>query len=407
MPWAIDMGRGPLTPALALLLALTLGGCGTIGGWFRGGEPKVKPTELAPFQPSATLIRRWEHNVGPGQPYAFTPASDGQAVYAAGRDGRILKIDLATGRELLRIETGRRLSAGVGLGEGLILVGTPKGEVLAYQNADGQLAWSVQLTGEILTPPQARAGLVFVRGNDGKVWALGAADGKQRWVYSRSLPSLSLREPGHLVVSDGAVYAGFPGGKLLALSLANGAPLWEANVTLPRGATELERIADVTGTLAFNERHVCASAYQGRVACFDRRNGQTAWARDLSVLKGVAMDAQRLYAAASDDVVHAFDRERGASPWRQDKLRHRRLSPPLPLGRFVAVGDFQGYVHLLDGDTGAFAARIATDGNPIQAPMLAISGGLVLQTANGGVYAFHVSGDGLQATDRLTAPKAR
>jgi outer membrane protein assembly factor BamB len=393
------------TLPLALTLALSLAGCGTIGGWFGPATPKTKPAELPSFQPSVTLKRLWEVNVGGGQPYAFAPASDGQAVYAAGRDGRILKIDAATGRELGRIETGRRLSAGVGLGEGLVLVGTPKGEVLAYRAADGQPAWTAQLSGEILTPPQARGGLVAVRGNDGKVWALDAADGKRRWVYSRALPALALREPGDLALTDRAVYAGFPGGKLVALSLVNGAPIWESNVALPKGATELERIADVTGPLALSERLVCAGAFQGRVACFDRINGQGVWGRDLSVLRGVAMDARLLYAADAAGTMHAFDRERGVSPWKQDKLRDRRLSTPLPLGRHVVVGDYEGHVHLLDSETGAFAARINTDGSAITVAPIAVPQGLVVQTANGGVYAVQVSG--LQGTDQATAPKVR
>lgn len=396
-----------LLPALGFTLALSLAGCNTVGGWFGSGEPRIKPAELPSFQPSVVLTRLWDVNVGNGQPYTFTPASDGQAVYAAGRDGRILKIDAATGRELGRIETGRRLSAGVGLGEGLVLVGTPKGEVLAYRAADGQPAWTAQLSGEILSPPQARGGLVAVRGNDGKVWALDAADGKRRWVYSRALPALTLREPGSLALGERAVYAGFPGGRLAALSLANGAPIWETNVALPKGATELERIADVAGPLALSERLICAGAYQGRVACFDRINGQAVWGRDISVLRGVAMDARQLYAADSADTVHAFDRERGVSPWKQDKLRDRRLSTPLPLEGHVALGDYQGHVHLLDRETGAFAARAATDGSAIAAAPIATPQGLVVQTANGGVYAFRVSGDGLPRTDPVTTPKTR
>lgn len=369
-------------------ISLILTGCSTVG--FGSDEAESKPAELAAFEPSVRMTQLWAVDVGPSLPYSFTPASDGQAVYAAGREGRILKIDAATGRELGRIETGRSLSAGVGVGEGLVLVGTPKGEVLAYRAADGKPAWTAQLSGEILTPPQARAGLVVVRGNDGKVWALDALDGKRRWVYSRDLPALILREPGGLVLGARAVYAGFPGGKLVALSLANGAPLWEANVALPKGATEVERIADVTGALALSERLVCAGAYQGRVACFDRINGQGVWGRSLSVLRGVVMDQYRLYAVDSTDTVHAFDRERGVRPWKQDKLRKRRLSAPLAFSRYVAVGDFQGYVHLLDSETGAFAARIGTDGSPIIAAPIALPQGLIVQTANGGVYAFKI-----------------
>lgn len=378
------------------LLVLGLSGCSTISGWFGSSAPKVKPAELVEIKPTATLTRIWDAGVGSGGPYPFTPGSDGQAVYAAGKDGRLVKLDLASGRELWRVETGKPLSAGVGVGADLVLVGTPKGELLAYRVGDGQAAWSAQLSGEIMVPPVAGAGVVAARGSDGKVWLLNASDGKQRWVYSRSLPSLTLREPGYLMMTDRVVFAGHAGGRLTALSLANGAPLWEANVALPRGATELERIADVSGTLALDDQMICAAAYQGRVACFDRVSGTQGWSRDFSALRGVDMDSRHVYAVDEAATVQAFERRRGVSPWKQDKLRDRRLSSPLAQGLYVAVGDYQGYVHLLDPETGAFAARAATDGSAIHAPMLPLNKGLIVQTANGGVYAFRMQGSGIR-----------
>ncbi len=370
--------------ALAVFTGLSLSGCSWLGGWFGSDAPKVKPADLVDFAPSVVVSRAWDVGVGAGRPFTFSPASDGQAVYAASREGRIVKIDPASGRESLRIDTAKPLSAGVGVGGGLVVVGTPKGELLAYRTADGQPAWTARLSGEILTPPALAGGMVAAR------------DGKQRWVYSRALPPLTLREPGGLVLGDRAVYAGFPGGKLAALSLVNGAPVWEANVALPRGATELERIADVAGVLAIDAQLICAAAYQGRVACFDRISGNLAWGREFSALKGVAMDRRSVYAADEAGSVQAFERQRGVSPWKQDKLRDRGLSAPLALDRYVTVGDFQGHVHLLDSDTGAFAARVATDGSPIVGAMLATEQGFVVQTANGGVYGFRIQESGVR-----------
>lgn len=375
---------------LSLAAGLSLGGCSWFGGWFGPDSPKLKPAELTEFKATAELKRAWEVSVGAGRPYAFTPGTDGQAIYAAGKDGKVVRIDPATGRETWRTEAGQTLSAGVGVGEGLVLVGTPKGDVLAYRSADGQPAWQAKLSGEILTAPVAGKGLVAARSNDGKVYMLNATDGKQRWVYSRTLPALILREPGNLLLTDRGVFAGHPGGKLTALSLVNGAPIWEVNVTLPRGANELERIADVSGALAADERMVCAAAYQGRVACFDQVTGNPVWGREFSGLTGVDMDGRNLYSADEVATLQAFDKQRGVSLWKQDKLRDRRLSTPLALGKHVAAGDLQGYVHLFDVDTGAMAARVATDGSQVVGQMLPLERGLVVQTASGGVYAFKI-----------------
>lgn len=363
----------------------------TVSGWFGSGRPAVKPAELVEIKPSVSLTRAWDVGVGAAGVYVFSPATDGEAVYAAGRDGRIVKLDLATGREIWRVEAGQMLSAGVGVGEGLVLVGTPKGGVLAFHAKDGSPAWSAKLSGEILVPPDALNGMVAARANDGHVYLLEAADGKLRWDAGRSLPALTLREQSHMVLTPDVLYAGHAGGRVSALALNNGAPLWESSVALPRGASELERIADVVGPLAMDGKQVCAAAFQGRVACFDAARGNGLWARDVSALRGVGMDERMVYVADEHGALLAFDKIRGTNPWKQDKLRDRRLSSPVAVaGRYVAVGDFQGYVHLVNSDDGAFAARTATDGSAILGVMLPLKSGLVVQTANGGVYALKI-----------------
>ncbi len=376
----------------ALATMLVLPGCSTVGGWF-GSSTKTaaKPAELVDFKPRAALVRAWSAQVGPAGSHHFSPASDGQAFFAAGRDGRVVKLDPETGREIWRVDAGQPLSTGVGVGDGLVLVGTPKGELLAYRANDGAPAWRARLSGEILVPPDIANGMVAVRANDGRVYLLDAADGRQRWQYGRTPPALTLRDQGYPLLGEQALYVGHPGGKLSALALNNGAPLWEANVALPRGASELERIADVTGPLGMDARMVCAAAYQGRIACFDRQTGNAVWARDFSAPRGVGLGARMLFAVDELGAISAFDKERGAHPWKQDKLRDRRPSSPVPVAdRFVAVGDFQGQVHLIDVEDGAFAARAATDGSPIHGVILPLRAGLVAQTANGGIHVFKI-----------------
>lgn len=376
---------------LLAALATTLSGCSWFSGWFSSDKPAAKPAELSEFKASASLARQWDANVGAAGAYEFSPATDGQAVYAAGRDGRLAKLDIASGRELWRIDVGQVISAGVGVGEGLVLVGTPKGELLAYKAADGTAAWKAKLSGELLVPPVAGGGVVAARSNDGKIALFEANDGKQRWANSRSLPALTLREQGHLALGGGVLYAGNAGGKLNALSLVNGAPLWETNIALPRGSTELERIADVVGPLAMDERQICAAAYQGRIACVDRATGNGTWARELSSLRGVDMDARYVFAGDDHDVLFAYERARGGNSWKQDKLRGRGLSSPAAIAdRYVAVGDYQGQIHLISAEDGAFAARAATDGSPVKGVMIPLNSGLVVQTVNGGVYALKI-----------------
>ena len=186
------------------------------------------------------------------------------------------------------------------------------------------------------------------------------------------------------------MFAGFAGGRLVALSLDTGNVGWEATVALPKGATELERVADVSSLPVLDGKQVCAVAFQGRVACFDLAQGTPNWARDVSSISGMTIDDQNVYVADDKSALIAFVKAGGASLWKQDKLYGRYISGPVAVGKYVAVGDFQGYVHFLSRDDGSFAARIATDGSPIIAQPRAFNNGILVQTIKGGVFAIGI-----------------
>lgn len=369
-------------------LVLALSGCSTVGGWFGSGPAKAKPAELLEFKPTASLVEAWKIETGDAGGHLFHPVAEGDDVFAAG-GSVVVRIALANGKPVWRTDTGVRLSAGAGAGQGMVLTGGTKGELLALDIADGQVRWKAGLSSEVTGQLLALTDTVIARTGDGRVHGLSAADGSRKWLYTRNLPALSLRGSGGMVLRDDVLYAGFPGGKLVALNAANGAQLWESTVALPRGATELERVADVMGVPVVDERQVCAVAYQGRVACFDRRNGSPLWARDISSNSGIAMDANNLYLTDDKDAVIAYDKVSGRAGWRQDKLARRQVTAPLPFGDGIVVADGEGYVHILSVEDGSFVARIKVDSS-VRTPAVDIGPGFAVQTTKGSVVAFRL-----------------
>jgi outer membrane protein assembly factor BamB len=377
--------------ALAAWL-LFAGGCSAPGDtfdkWF-GSGPAQKPAELVVLKPSATPRIVWQGNVGAAEKHVFTPAISMGVVYAAGAAGRILSFDAASGKVVGNIDSKVALSGGIGSDGSVILAGTAKGEVLALDKSGKQL-WKSQLTSEVLSAPQIDQGVVVVRSGDGRIYGLDAATGARKWLYQRALPTLTVRTHVGVLVYRGGVFAGFAGGRLVALSLESGNVGWEATVALPKGATELERVADVSSLPITDGRQICAVAYQGRLACFDILKGAASWGRDVSSVAGLAGEGDSVYVADDKSAVIAFEKTGGASLWKQDKLYGRYVSGPAVAGKYVAVGDYQGYVHFISREDGSFAARIATDGSPIMAQPLALNNGVLVQTAKGGVFAIAV-----------------
>ena len=367
------------------MLAVVLAGCSTLDALnpFSSSGPKM--AELQPIETRADVRVLWEEGVGKGGDYTFVPAVVASSVYVAARDGTVARLD--DGKQVWRIQVEQPLSGGVGADPRMLVVGTAKGDVLALSTADGSLLWKAKASSEIVAPPAVSAGLVIVRSVDHRLAAYDSANGKRKWLYQRPSTPLSLRVTASPVVIEKYVFAGFPGGKLIAVSAENGAPLWEGTVALPKGATELDRVADVTSAPVIDGRMICAAAFQGRVACFDLGNGNLMWSRDISSAAGLAIDSRYVYVADDKGAVHALDKASGAGLWKQDKLFLRRLTAPQSLRNLVVVADAKGIVHFLSRDDGGFVARLATDGSAIQAPLQRLGSSLVLQTSSGRVLA--------------------
>jgi outer membrane protein assembly factor BamB len=376
-----------MKPALVVvLIPFLVAGCSTLDALnpFASSGPKM--AELRPIDATVQARAIWQEGVGKSDDYAFTPAVVGASVYAAARDGTIVRLD--DGQPVWRIKAEHALSGGVGADARIVAVGTAKGDVFALDAADGKLVWKAKASSEVISPPAVGQGVVVVRSGDHRVAAYDASDGKRKWVYQRPSPPLSLRVTASPLVVDRYVFVGFPGGKLIAVSVDNGAPLWEGTVALPKGATELDRVADVTSAPVIDGRMICAAAFQGRVSCFDLGNGNLIWGRDISSAAGLTIDSRYVYVADDKGAVHALDKASGASIWKQDKLFLRKLTAPLVRRNLVVVGDVQGVVHFLSRDDGSFVGRLSTDGSAIQAPLQPLgNNNLVAQTRSGRVLA--------------------
>ncbi len=388
--------RAPMTVSLRRFAALAvafLAGC--------SGTPGPAPAELTPLENPRPLRVLWSTTLSEFDRYGgwpppivegsdrwvFFPVLIGDAVYATSREGTLVRLDAASGRQRWRSAAGSPVSSGVGADADTVAVANEDGEVTAFDAATGKVRWRARVSSEVLAPPAVGAELVLVRSLDNRVFAFDAKDGRRRWVYQRATASLILHAPSGASISGDTAYAGFPGGKLVAIALSNGGQRWEATVSLPRGSTELERVADVVGLPAVQGREVCAVAYQGRVACYEATSGRQLWGREMSSATGVSLDARYAYVSDDKGAVQALDRTNGQSVWKQDKLAYRSLTLPLPEGQSIVIGDFEGFVHFLSRESGAFVGRFETRGGAVRAVPLALPAGLLVQTEDGSLHA--------------------
>ena len=365
--------RGWLAAAATALLA---SGCGLFG------PSKPPPAPLPEFQSSLNVATSWRVSVGSGRGAFLQPAVAENAIYAAAGSGIVMRVDPASGSVVWRTDVGSSISAGVGADGFSVAVATPRGEVITL-DADGKERWRAQVSSDVIVPPLVGRGLVIVRSTDERLSAFEADSGKRRWSYNRQLPALTLRAATEMAFAGDNVLVGYPGGRLVAVALANGAVRWEAAVSEPKGTTEVERLADVRGPVVVVGGQACSASFQGRVMCADAGSGSLRWSRDLSAGAGVARDPRAVYAVDGSSQVHALAADGGASLWRNERLTNRELTTPLALPGAVVVGDLAGYVHFLSPAEGGFIARVQVDSSTIVARPLAWNDNAVVLTSDG------------------------
>ena len=333
-----------------------------------GGKSKKTEffdVEVAPKKPKVSnqtqLARNWNldvgGNIGEGDAI-ISPALLGDSLYAASTNGRVDKVNANDGKRIWQTKLPKQtITAGVGVGNGLVLVATNQGVVYALNQQDGSISWQVQLSSEILASPAVGSEIVVARTGDGKVYGLAAFDGKILWTISRQLPKLTLRGDSRPLIFGGAVFTGFADGTLAAVEAQNGRALWDFPISFPRGTSEIDRLADIdTNPLLVGEK-IYVSSYQEVTHSLDIKQQKIEWSTDVSSHHSLAYDAAHLYVSDKKGVVHQLDRADGNKLWSQAGLRLSNISAPISVGPYVMVADGDGSLYVLDKRSGNFIGK--------------------------------------------------
>lgn len=352
-------------------LLLSLGGC----AWLKGGESNVTPpAPLTKFKPTITVHKLWSVSTGDGagkQYLTLRPALAGDRLFVADHKGHVAAFSARSGKRLWKVDLGLGLTGATGYGHGYVALGSRRGQVVVLNGATGARVWTAQVSSEVLAPPLVTAGAVIVQTVDGKLTALGLADGSVLWSEDHNQPALSLYASSAPVTDGDLVVSGFADGRVYATNLLTGTTAWQAVVGQPKGTDEIERLVDVDATPVVADGVIYAASYQGNAVALAADSGRVVWSTPASTYRNIALGTARLYLSNADDAVQALDRTTGATVWTQAALKGRRISGPALIGDEVVVGDYAGYVHWLARTSGAFVARLRVGESAIRAQPVA------------------------------------
>jgi outer membrane protein assembly factor BamB len=239
------------------------------------------------------LVLDWSQPLYDLEPFPYHPRDDARPTFLRGpmtpkeglvvvpsKDRYVRGFEAHTGRLLWEAKTlGPNVAAPVVVDEDL-LVASLDGHVYRLHQRNGRVVWDSGSLGKgaLYREPVVADGRVFVTGDDDRVTALSLSDGARLWERDRpvlSSKSIVSRVTGQAgaTVSNGKVYTGFSDGRLMAFDVSDGATLW--TLDLSGGATDFVDV-DSTPVLATQELLI-ASGYATGLHGVDASTGKVIW----------------------------------------------------------------------------------------------------------------------------------
>jgi outer membrane protein assembly factor BamB len=365
--------------------------CALIAIGFLASCSSVKKREPAPLtkvDDKISVTSVWSSSVGKSDTFVMRPVLAGDYLYTSSGNGTVSKIEVLTGKAAWQVKTPSDISSGPGSDGNVVVVGSTKGIVYAYDST-GQKIWEEKVGSEVLTEPLVLGGIAVIRTIDNRFIGLDAKTGKRRWSYVRPQTALALRNSFPMVpVAADAFVTGFSGGKIGVIGLSSGSLLWETSLSYPKGFSEIERMTDVSARPTILGRRLCAVSFQGKIACGDVSSGNLTWTKDFSSHTGTTQSQDSVFAADEKSNVVAYSANDGVEIWRNETMTWRDVGEPLAIGRMVVMGDKQGYLHFLEQSNGLTISRVRVDSSAISAAPIVANGLLIVQTRGGTLSAY-------------------
>lgn len=153
--------------------------------------------------------------------------SDG-ILYVGTPKGEMNAFDLDNGRTLWSFREGFSFHAAPTVHRNNVFYGTSDGRLFSRNKLSGKLNFAIDLGNAIEAAPTLYEGRLVVHLRDHRIVTLDAETGKILWAYRRSVPyKTTVQRASKPLVLDNKVYIGFADGFLVAIALQDGAILWE------------------------------------------------------------------------------------------------------------------------------------------------------------------------------------
>ena len=354
---------------LFLLSILLISGCSTLDGlrfWQNDEVDPDEPKELSSFASQENIKVLWRNSYnGENEIGNFLPSFNAQNIFFSDASGNVLSIDAKTGNDNWSVKLNF-LASGTSAGFGIVVVADVDGNVIALDQIDGSVLWSSNVKGEVLSSVAIDAKIVVVKTGSGELLGLNKDSGEVIWSYRSTLPVLTIRGNSSPVIVDNLVYASFDNGRLGVFELNSGFQIWDGAISYVSGASELENLIDSDSNPVIEGGLIYTTNYQGNLNIFDPSQKRSVWSNNASSFFSPIISRGMLMVVEENSSIKSFALKTLEESWINSDYLNRDLSNGVSYKDNIVVGDFEGYVHVINILNGRTVGREKLSRNPIK-----------------------------------------
>ena len=358
-----------LKQKLFLLSILLISGCSTLDSlrfWQNDEVDPDEPKELSSFASQENIKVLWRNSYnGENEIGNFLPSFNAQNIFFSDASGNVLSIDAKTGNDNWSVKLNF-LASGTSAGFGIIVVADVDGNVIALDQIDGSVLWSSNVKGEVLSSVAIDAKIVVVKTGSGELLGLNKDSGEGSWSYRSTLPVLTIRGNSSPVIVDNLVYASFDNGRLGVFELNSGFQIWDGAISYVSGASELENLIDSDSNPVIEGGLIYTTNYQGNLNIFDPSQKRSVWSNNASSFFSPIISRGMLMVVEENSSIKSFALKTLEESWINSDYLNRDLSNGVSYKDNIVVGDFEGYVHVINILNGRTVGREKLSRNPIK-----------------------------------------
>ena len=357
------------TNSIILCSLIIVSSCSSMDGlrfWKSDEIDPDEPKKLVAFSNQKNIVIDWKNSFkGENEIGNFLPDFSAQNLFFSDASGNVSSINASTGDKNWSIELNF-LASGTAAGFGLVVVSDIDGNVIAIDQNDGSKLWSSNVKGEVLSKVAIDAKIVVVKTGSGELLGLDKENGEILWSYRSKLPLLTVRGSSSPVIVDDLVYVSFDNGRLGVFELNSGFQVWDGAISYVKGVSELENLIDSDSSPVIDGGLIYTTNYQGNLNIFDTAQKRSVWSYETSSFYSPIVSRGMLTIVEANSGLRSFALKTLQESWVNEDYINRDLSNAVSFKGSLVVGDFEGYVHVIDTLNGRTIGRKKISRKPIK-----------------------------------------